>query len=358
MDDNPKFPQVLQALQDEDQTFPPRYLYAFSDLPPADLRALLDVWPQISLRRRRALLEDLEILAEADTLLSFDDLAAALLDDPDAVIRMLAVRLLWQSEDFRLVPQFLRILSADEDYFTRAAAASVLGRFVYLGEVEEMEAGLLQQVEEALLAACTRDAQKLVRRRALEALGFSSRPEVPGLIAEAANRQQDVEWLASALFAMGRSGFQERWQTTVMAHLEHYDSQVRMEAVRAAGALSLPQARRPLLRMLRQEDDQDVRDAIIWALSEIGGAGVRQALEELYARLEDESEDESFVRDALDNLDFTEDTLAFDLFDIPLADRPMRNFDPSEAETEDLGPSWEEDWLSGSADQPEGEEPS
>ncbi len=347
--EKPNFSLVLQALQDSDQAFPPRYLYRFSDLAPTDLRALLDIWPQVSLQRRRALLEDLEVLAESDPVLSFDELAAALLTDPDSVTRMLAIRLLWQSEDVRLVPRFLHILAEDDDYFTRAAAASGLGPFLYLGELEELESTLLTAIEEGLLAACTRDAQKLVRRRALESLGYSSRPEVPGLIAEAADRQQDVEWLASALFAMGRSAHPARWGDQVLAHLEHYDAQVRMEAVRAAGELGLTQARQPLLRLLTDEDDRDVRDAIIWALSQIGGGAVRRTLEALYDQLEADSEDEPLLRDALDNLDFTEDVLHFEMFSVNPEDQTMRSFDPATEEDENFGPSWEEDWLSGGA---------
>lgn len=344
-----KFAQVLDALRNEDELFPPTYLHRFSDLSKDELQTLLAAWPAVGLNRRRALLEDLEILAEADSLLSFDDLAEALLSDSDSVIRMLAIRLLWQSDNARLVPRFLQILRTDEDYFTRSAAATALGRFIYLGEVGELDADVLDSVEEGLLNAWATDSQKLVRRRALESLGYSSRPEVPGLIEQAAGRENDVEWLASALFAMGRSGDDERWGQQVLQHLEHYDTDVRLEAIRAAGELGLAAARLPLLRQLRDEDDEDLRDALIWALSQIGGDGVRARLESLYDAAEADSEDESFLRDALDNLDFTEDVLHFEMFEFDPDKSPLRNFDPDDQD-DDLEESWGDDWLDGVED--------
>ena len=327
---------VLQALLNERETFPAHYLYQFSSLSREAIASLLEIWPQVNLERKRALLEDMETLAEADFQQSFDELAEALLDDPDSVVRMLAIRLLWQNESARLVPNFIRILRDDEDYFTRSAAASALGMFVYYGEVDEMPRETLKRVEEALLDAHTNDAQKLVRRRALEGLGFSSRPEVPGMIEEAV-RTDDPEWLASALFAMGRSA-DSRWREQVLENLDHYDAAVRMEAVRAAGELAVKKARRPLLQMLPEEPDDDVRDAIYWALSQIGGQGVRAVLEQAL----DDSEDDEFLQDALDNLNFTEGTLEFGMFDFDVSGESVS---AHHLDDDDEADAWDDEWL-------------
>ncbi len=83
-------------------------------------------------------------------------------------------------------------------------AASTLGKFVYLGELEELHPKTLTAVEERLLKLATGKDETLVRRRALESLGFSSRGEVTALIEDACE-QKDDDWLATALFAMGRS---------------------------------------------------------------------------------------------------------------------------------------------------------
>ncbi len=68
------------------------------------MKQLKKSWPEVSTRRKHTLLEDLEDLAEADTLTSFDDLARTLLDDPDPEVRTRAIRLLWECEDVKLIP--------------------------------------------------------------------------------------------------------------------------------------------------------------------------------------------------------------------------------------------------------------
>ncbi|RME88024.1 MAG: HEAT repeat domain-containing protein [Anaerolineae bacterium] len=310
------FETILDALLDESEVFPEHYLHYFSDIQPEHLKAFLDIWPRLSETRKRGLLEDLQDLAEADTLLSFDDLARALLDDDDPQVRAQAIRLLWTCDDPKLVPTFIRLLQQDDPTFS-PAAATALGLFVYLGELEEIPSPLLREVEDALLAAAHHSAHPLVQRRAVESLGFSSRPEVIPLIEAAYARQEEPDWLVSALFAMGRS-YNMRWQEDVIRMFDHEHPAVRAEAIWAAGELALSDASPLLLNSLSEENDSNVRDATIWALSKIGGDGVRELLEELYDQAEDE-EEIAFLSDALDNLAFTESIDAFDMFtfDIP-----------------------------------------
>ncbi len=309
------FLQVTQALLDESKPFPARYLHRFSDLEPVDLKSVLEIWPQVSLRRKLALLEDLEELAETNTLTSYDNLARHLLADPEPNVRAGAIRLLWECADPKLVPTYLHILNADESAQTRAVAATALGLFIYEGELEEIPPEILHQVEENLLKAARTAKATLVRRRALETLGASSREEVPALI-EAAYHRKESDWIVSALFAMGRSN-DNRWEKNVLSKLHHQDDDIRTEAIRAAGELGMTSARLPLLDLLADEEDLEMRREIIWALSKIGGEGVRSTLEEL---LEAESDDEevNFLEEALENLLFTEDLNQFDLLDYEL----------------------------------------
>ncbi len=114
---------------------------------------LLDVDGLTSrLQRKRMLLEGLQSLSEEDTLVSFDDFARALLTDPDAQVRMRAIRLLDECDDLKLIPPFIKILKDDADAETRAEAATALGKFVELGELEEIPEQARHQVEDALLA--------------------------------------------------------------------------------------------------------------------------------------------------------------------------------------------------------------
>jgi HEAT repeat protein len=305
------FSEIIQALADENRPFPAASLRRFSDLEPADLRSLLDEWPRIKTGRKRKLLADLWSLLEVDTVVSFDELARPLLKDPDAQVRALAIRLLGECEDHKLVPTYLDMLIRDESADVRAAAATVLGLFMDLGELEEIPAALYHKVEDALIAVVKGGDTVEIRQRALESLGYSSREEVAELIEQACARIDPV-WVACALFAMGRSGL-ERWSDEVLTRLNDDHAIVRLAAIKAAGELDIKEARPLLLRMLEEgENDADVFEAVIWSLSQIGGEDVRIYLTELLDQAEDD-ELAALIEEALANLDFTEEMAQFDL---------------------------------------------
>jgi HEAT repeat protein len=313
MTKNTPFQTVVEALLDNGTPFSASYLHRFSDISPTDLAILLKAWPQILNRRKNTLLEDLEELAEADTLTNFDDLARPLLKDSDPQVRIRAIRLLWENEDPKLVPIFLKILNEDVETEVRAAAANALGLFVYQGELEKIPPQLHHQIEDDLLKAATSAKETLVRRRALESLGYSGREEAVPLI-EAAYHEKKPEWVVSALFAMGHS-CDERWKKQVLSKLHAPDEDIRSEAIHAAGELELASARTILLDMLEDEEDLELRREIIWALSKIGGEGVRERLDEILEAGTDDNEAD-FIEEAMENLTLTEDMGLLDLFDL------------------------------------------
>jgi hypothetical protein len=188
-----------------------------------------------------------------------------------------------------------------------------LGLFVFQGELEKISAELHHRIEDDLLKAATSAKETLVRRRALESLGYSGREEVIPLI-EAAYYEKNPDWVVSALFAMGRS-CDERWKKQVLSKLHAPDEDIRSEAIHAAGELELASARPVLLDMLNDEEDLELRRELIWALSKIGGEGVRERLEEILDTEEDDDEAE-FIEEAMDTLTFTEDMAHFALFDL------------------------------------------
>jgi HEAT repeat protein len=307
------FDEVLDALLDQENPFPPTYLHRFSDLSPRNLSEFKRVFPMVEISRRRALLEDLENLADADDLVLVENIGRTCLEDTDAQVRSLAIRLLWDVEDKALLPVLINRLKQDPDAGVRATVANALGFFVYLGELEKIPTRLLTEVEKLLLEVAQSSEDKQVRRRALESLGFSSHPEVPALL-RAAFRQVDTDWLESALFAMGRSA-DESWQQEIIRQFEHVKSSVQLEAVGAAGELGLEAAREPLLKMVVDTDDDDLRAAIIWSLSQIGGEGVRAVLDQMLEATEDD-EETSIIEEALENLDFTEEMNNFEMLEI------------------------------------------
>ena len=295
-----KFPEVLSALQDQSRPFPTRLLRGFSDLSEKDLKGFAELWSEIPLQRRRSLLEDLEDLTENDTLVCFDEMARVVLDDPDPSVRVLAIRLLWECENAGVIPAMVEMLRGDEDEGVRATAASLLGRFVYLGELEEIPDAALINVVRNLLEVVNGEDLVQVRMRALESLGYSGNPSVPAII-RAAFESPDSLWVASSLCAMGRSA-DEQWAEMVLEKLDSEDAEILFEAVRAAGELELTDALDRLFALLEDEQDSEIRLAVIWSLSQIGGSEVKGRLREL--RHESESNEEmEWIEKALDNLE-------------------------------------------------------
>ena len=305
------FNQVIATLLDDDTVFAARFLYRLSDLEGKELAELAEQWPQASAARRQAVMADLEALHEVNFLLSYEALSRLALSDQDPQVRLIALRTLWDYDPRDLIPSFIDMCTADPEAEVRAGAATALGKFIYLGELDELTAKSLALVEGQLLETVQGSDDPIVRRRALESLGFSSRTDVPALIEEACARP-DEGWLASALIAMGRS-VDERWEQFVLEHLEHLSPQIRLAAARAAGELEIGEAVPRLLELV-EEGDEDIRAAAIWSLSQIGGKGVRNALQALFDQALD-SEDAEYIETALDNLTFNDDLTDFSLFD-------------------------------------------
>jgi HEAT repeat protein len=314
------FQKTIDELLDGKKSLSRSSLRDFSDIDSNSLEALLEAWPRIAMERKRLLLDELQTLSDNDTLVCFDDMARALLHDPDARVQAGAIRLLEECSDAKLVPVYLKILSGDRDASVRVEAASALGQFVRLGELEEIPETSLRRIEEALLEKVNSEDEASVRRQALESIGYSSRPEVIPLI-ETSFRRENPDWQASALSAMGRSS-DERWEENVLLKLLDETPRVRLAAVVAAGELGLTSAREILLKMLEDEENDKLTSAAIWSLSQIGGEDARVYIEGLLDQTEDDDL-AKFLEEALDNLAFTEDLEKFDLLNLNVDDEFM-----------------------------------
>jgi HEAT repeat protein len=307
------FNKLIEALLDESIPFSPRYLHRLSDLEPPDIATFSEAWPKVSTRRRQALLEDLEELHIADDLLCFEDVGRTALKDSEPEVRKRAISILREYELVDLLPTFIHMAEHDPDAEVRAASAGALATYIYMGEVEDISPQKLQRVEECLLRLTSGNDSQLVRRKALEALGFSSRKEVNELI-EKAFSSPEINWLVSALYAMGHSA-NSYWKPHIIQMLAHQRPVVRAEAASAAGELEIKSSIPKLLELL-EDVDSDVRMASIWSLSQIGGPGVRSALEALLEITEDDEEAHQ-IDNALENLDFTEEMNELALIEIP-----------------------------------------
>ncbi len=313
LDDLP-FAEVIAALLDEDQILDPLHLYRLSDILPENLSELTRIWPDILVERRRALLEDLELLTDANTLVSFEPIYRLALGDQDDQVRFFATRAIEVFDTDDLIPHFLAALDEDPSVNVRAVTALVLGKYVYRGELDKISLELKERIENKLLEILDSDQPEDIQRRALEALSFSSRPEVRPQILKAYRRGNE-DWLASAVFAMGRS-LDPYYNEIVTEQLGNTSPKVRLEAVRACGELDLEETVPMIIDLL--EDLPDIREAAIWSLSQIGGEEAGPAIHHLLD--EDVSDEEAdLIQQALERLDFLEDGVNLSILDLPLS---------------------------------------
>lgn len=297
------FSEVLESLQETGKPFPVRYLRSFSDLSRKHLKDLLQIWENLPLDRKVNLLEDLEDIIESDTLVNFDNLSRVLISDPNPSIRVLALNLLWECEDPGLIPELLNLSRDDQDEDVRATSTSLLGKYVLLGELEAIKPEINAKVVGHLINILAGNDQARVKQRALESLGYSSHHSVPGLIQNAYLSPQ-TEWITCALCAMGRSA-DEAWSAQVDKMLTSPIPEIQFEAIRTAGELELSNSRDKLLNLLEAGiDDEEIRLATIWSLSQIGGDDIKDKLVELLETAADDEEAE-WIEKALENLELT-----------------------------------------------------
>ncbi len=305
------FETVLDALLDVGIKIEAQHISRLSDLEGESHQKVVAVWPQIALERRLALLEEMDALVEENHILCFESISKIAIHDDDPQARFLAVRSLAIYETTELIPDLLQRVENDSDVNVRAACAFSLGRFAYLGELDQLPAHTVQDVQACLLNIFNGDDEDIVRRQALESLGFITHINIPAIIQEAVE-SKDVRWQASALCAMGRS-CDSRWADQIETMLDNPTPLIRIEAARAAGELSLSSTK---LRLLELLDDgiPEMRLAVIKALSQIGGEGINETLNTLLEQTQDDLEAD-FIQDAVDNLAVNEDNDFFGLVD-------------------------------------------
>jgi HEAT repeat protein len=296
-----EFEQLLKKMRDSQTPLSISSLYGLSDLTRAEVQLFQEVWSLIDAGRRRWIIQSLVDIAEASFEVNFDPIFRFCLNDEDEVVRSRAIEGLWEDEDLTLAGLLVRLLRDDPSESVRAAAATSLGRFVLLGELEKIEAAPAMMVEDALLGAIYDPHETLeVRRRAVESIAYSGQAQVRDVI-EMAYCDDEEKMRISAVFAMGRSA-DLLWCDMVIAELDNPDSEMRYEAARACGELEASAALSDLIDRIEADPDPEVQEMAIWALGRIGGKEARRVLEACC-----ENKDEALrqvAEEALDELDF------------------------------------------------------
>ena len=304
--------QALEQLNDIELPLTAAVINRLSDLNTADLARFREGWPQIPADRRSQLLQRLGETSETNFELDFVEVTRLGLGDVDEEVRVAAIEAAWYDETVNFLYALMKLAVRDPAEAVRAGALSAMGRFILLGELDELKPSIAREAQDVALAVCRSDDESIdVRRRAIEALGNCTREGVPELIQDA-YESDDSRMKASALFAMGRS-CDDVWAGIILDELVSDDPELRYEAARAAGELELSDAVERLGQMLH-DDDREVLEMAVSALGEIGGDEARELLEAGIERAEiagDEALREA-IHEALEHASLIGEDLSFD----------------------------------------------
>jgi HEAT repeat protein len=267
----------MLQLQDERATLSSLVLYALSAPRAEEIRVFRRQWPTLPVERRRKIISALAECAEANFELDFNALFRVTMEDEDENVRTASIEGLWEDEGVTLIAPLVHLLRKDKAASTRAAAAASLGRFVLLGELDELEERRITLIHDALLEAIADRGELLeVRRRAVESSAYWDEPCVHDIIAAAYQEPAELMRI-SAVFAMGRSADPD-WSEMVREELHNGTPAMRYEAARSCGELGA-KAAVPELIALVSDPDREVQFAAVGALGQIGGQQARRVLE-------------------------------------------------------------------------------
>ena len=282
-------------------------LVALSNLSPEELRFLEQAWAATELKRRRQIINRLVDLAEDNFALNFDGIFKGCLKDQDAEVRSKAIDGLWESEEASLINPLVNLLEQDSSEKVQAAAATALGKFAMLAELDKLRSCHATKVVEALVVVINDKSRFIeVRRGAMGAAAPLNLPQIKEAITQA-YQSDNSKLVTSAIYAMGRN-CDPFWLPTLLEELSSVDAEMRYEAAGACGELGEEEAV-PYLIKLINDPDIDVQMAAVQALGEIGGTEAKRCLKQC---LNNPSEViHQAAEHALHQLEVEEDPLSF-----------------------------------------------
>jgi HEAT repeat protein len=312
MTEKKDFTEVLATLADEGQPFDAPTVYGLSGLSRSELNTLEQQWPGLPVVRRRKLIQHLNLVSEANFEMDFRGINHLALRDSDSDVRQHAIEGLWEDETPALLHKLVAIAEKDPSVEVRAAAIVEIGRFILLGEYDELDEQGARLAQDTVLGIFNANEDDELRRRSLEAIANCGREGI-GQMIEQVYAHDDLKMRMSAIFAMGRT-CDPVWAPTILQELTSSSAELRYEAARAAGHLELKEAVPMLARLLDEAEDREVLDIGIWALGEIGGEEARKLLNSIVAHAEEQDDEEILyaAQDALDAASLPGEFLLFD----------------------------------------------
>lgn len=278
-----------------------------SDLTPSELGVFARFWFTLSLDRRRAIIATMVELAEDNPELDFSTIYKMCLKDEDEWVLEKAIDGLWEYEDRSVLPGLVQVLNSDRGWEVRAAAASALGRFSVLAQEGNLLSRDAGNIHNCLMDTLQNPDENIeVRRRSLEAVAPFNTPDIRDYVCWA-YQSDDIDLKSSAIFAMGRTG-EVSWLTLLVKDLDSLEPALRYESANACGDLG-EEDMVPHLVGLLEDDDFQVQVAGLNALGKIGGPLAKRAL--LHCIKEGDATLEEAARNALENVEFLEDPMAF-----------------------------------------------
>jgi HEAT repeat protein len=300
------FKETIANLADSDKPLPGSGLAYLSNLNSAEMVLFEKAWAATEVKRRRQIMYRLVELAEDNFELNFDSVFRHSLKDKDAEVRCKAIEGLWENEETSLITPLINLLEQDSSAKVQAAAASALGKFNMLAELNKLRSHHAYKISHTLLTAINDKSKPLeVRRRALEAVAPLSIPEVATAIMDAYH-SDNSELRASSIYAMGKN-CSPSWLPMLLKELGSAEDEIRYEAAGACGELGQEEATLQLIK-LTHDHDIKVQLSAIEALGKIGSKAAREHLKQCLNHPSEPIRDAA--EQALDELEAREDPLA------------------------------------------------
>lgn len=299
------------------ETTPIHLLYRLSDLSAGELAQFKEAWAFAPDAKRRIIARHLADISEENFVVDFSPLCKFFLNDSVAEVRKAGLDGLWDTSDPSLISPVIKLLEADGDNEVRALAGATLGHYVLMGEWGQVTAQNEKRIIEALLAQFDDvNTPEVVQRAVLESLGGAEHERVPAIIRET-YYGGDEQMQVSAVFAMGRTA-DPVWMPIIIEELDNYWQEMRLEAIRAAGALGLSDPVDRLIELL-EEGELEEQMAIVMSLGMIGS-------DQATAYLQRVAEDPAFaelneaIEEALEEVMWLSGGVDFSLLDLDEAD--------------------------------------
>jgi len=314
--EKPEFDKILATLSAEghknENIVEASLFYGLSDILAEEVKQLEPIWNELPTSYKHKMLVAFNEASEADFDLSYKQVALLGLKDESSLTRSAAVDLLWDDESVATMRLLLNLVRTDDSPNVKARALVALGKFILLGEYEEIPELIAHEAQELAFETHNDTSQPLeVRRRALEALSNSSHPQKDKLIQSAYHSPEHL-FKVSAIFAMGRT-CDEKWEDIILDELNSEDNELVYEAVRACGEIGLSSSVRQLGQLLL-DDDREIQMMVIWSLGEIGG---QQAVD-ILSVYEENVEDEDLLEATEDALGVASFNLSGAMFDFDI----------------------------------------